>query len=256
MDSSRPGRARALPGIAALGGMIVPALIYVAINWGSRETLRGWAILGHRHRVRARRARTPRLAVPASLKVFLTALAISTILGAGDHRPVLHERSVAADARLTAPARPVDRPERRRRDGSRPISSSAPPWFFVLRSGVHATLAGSRSPDGSAASDARAARGCGSAAPYPGARDPALGGLPDRPGLRLANAGVALAGLSARSCARRFRSASRSAFLSASRSASSRLWNSPSASVSRTCPPTRPDRSATGWRSCAASASR
>src|SRR3990167_2823348 len=35
---------RALPGIAAAGGVAVPALIYVAINAGSPETLRGWAI--------------------------------------------------------------------------------------------------------------------------------------------------------------------------------------------------------------------
>src|SRR5688572_13149877 len=35
---------RALPGLAALGGMVVPALIYVAWNWGQPETLRGWAI--------------------------------------------------------------------------------------------------------------------------------------------------------------------------------------------------------------------
>jgi Na+:H+ antiporter, NhaA family len=35
---------RALPGIAALGGMLVPALIYVAVNWQMPETLRGWAI--------------------------------------------------------------------------------------------------------------------------------------------------------------------------------------------------------------------
>src|SRR3712207_6476930 len=35
---------RALPGIAALGGMVVPALIYVVLNWRTPETLRGWAI--------------------------------------------------------------------------------------------------------------------------------------------------------------------------------------------------------------------
>src|SRR5438128_10445426 len=33
---------RFLPGIAAAGGMLVPALIYVALNAGSHETLRGW----------------------------------------------------------------------------------------------------------------------------------------------------------------------------------------------------------------------
>jgi hypothetical protein len=35
---------RVLPGVAAAGGMIVPAIIYVALNWGSPGTLRGWAI--------------------------------------------------------------------------------------------------------------------------------------------------------------------------------------------------------------------
>ena len=35
---------RALPFIAALGGMIAPALIFLAINWQTPETWRGWAI--------------------------------------------------------------------------------------------------------------------------------------------------------------------------------------------------------------------
>ena len=35
---------RALPGTAAAGGLAVPALIYVAFNWGDPDTLRGWAI--------------------------------------------------------------------------------------------------------------------------------------------------------------------------------------------------------------------
>jgi Na+:H+ antiporter, NhaA family len=35
---------RLLPGIAALGGMVVPALIYVALNIDDRSHLRGWAI--------------------------------------------------------------------------------------------------------------------------------------------------------------------------------------------------------------------
>src|SRR4030042_838857 len=33
-----------LPAIAALGGMLMPALIYAFVNWGNAETLQGWAI--------------------------------------------------------------------------------------------------------------------------------------------------------------------------------------------------------------------
>jgi NhaA family Na+:H+ antiporter len=42
-ELSRPAQA-ALPAVAALGGMALPALIYAAINWGDPVALRGWAI--------------------------------------------------------------------------------------------------------------------------------------------------------------------------------------------------------------------
>jgi NhaA family Na+:H+ antiporter len=81
-ELSNPKQA-VLPIIGAVGGMLVPALIYIVINLGDSVTLKGWAIpsatdiafsLGVLSLLGKR--------VPLSLKVFLTALAIIDDLGA------------------------------------------------------------------------------------------------------------------------------------------------------------------------------
>ena len=81
-ELSNPKQA-SLPIIAAVGGMLIPALFYIFINFGDPETLNGWAIpsatdiafsLGVLSLLGKR--------VPLSLKVFLTALAIIDDLGA------------------------------------------------------------------------------------------------------------------------------------------------------------------------------
>ncbi|MEO9338241.1 Na+/H+ antiporter NhaA [Mesorhizobium sp. SB112] len=71
-----------LPGAAAAGGMIIPALIYFAFNWNNPTALRGWAIpsatdvvftLGMLSLLEPK--------VPKSLKIFVASLAIITELG-------------------------------------------------------------------------------------------------------------------------------------------------------------------------------
>ena len=81
-ELSQPKQAL-LPIIGAVGGMLVPALIYIFINFETPNTLKGWAIpsatdiafsIGVLSLLGSR--------VPISLKVFLTALAIIDDLGA------------------------------------------------------------------------------------------------------------------------------------------------------------------------------
>jgi len=138
--------ARILPGLGAFGGMLVPALIYVAVNAGSPATLRGWAIpsatdIAFSLGVLALLG--PR--VPVSLKMFLTALAIIDDLGAiliiaafyasGLSLPMLAGAAVVTLALVVL--------NRRRVTALWPyLLLGVALWLLVLKSGIHATVAG------------------------------------------------------------------------------------------------------------------
>ncbi|MBC6407239.1 MAG: Na+/H+ antiporter NhaA [Rhodobacteraceae bacterium] len=135
-----------LPGAAALGGMAIPALVFIVLNWQSPQTMRGWAIpaatdiafalgvlalLGQR--------------APPALKVFLLTLAILDDLGAILIIALFYTAElnlfylgmavlpllglVGLNIRGTHRVGPA-------------LLLGAIMWFFVLKSGVHATLAG------------------------------------------------------------------------------------------------------------------
>ncbi|WKY57011.1 Na+/H+ antiporter NhaA [Vibrio sp. SNU_ST1] len=134
------------PAIAAVGGMLAPALIYVLFNSSNPEALQGWAIpaatdiafalgimalLGNR--------------VPVSLKVFLLALAIIDDLGvvviialfySGDLSTLaLTVGFIATGVLFMLNNKHVTKL-------SVYLIVGAILWFAVLKSGVHATLAG------------------------------------------------------------------------------------------------------------------
>ncbi len=135
-----------LPGIAALGGMVVPALIYILINIGDATALNGWAIpaatdiafaLGILALLGSR--------VPASLKIFLLALAIMDDLGAIVIIALFYSGDLSTWMLVLAAICLIVLTVLNRRG----VESTAPYlwvgaflWIFVLKSGVHATLAG------------------------------------------------------------------------------------------------------------------
>ena len=135
-----------LPGFGAIGGMVIPALIYLYFNQNDPESLRGWAVpvatdivlvlallsmLGSR--------------VPISLKIFLTALAIFDDLGTLLVIATFYSEGLSIPALIVAAtgfaaAITLNRLK---------VSKIAPYallgvfiWVAVLESGVHATIAG------------------------------------------------------------------------------------------------------------------
>ena len=135
-----------LPGAAAIGGMALPALVYVAINWGNPATLAGWAIpaatdiafaLGILALVGSR--------APSSLKVFLLTLAILDDLGAIVIIALFYTADLKVDYLFSAliPLALLLFLNYKRVHRVAPmILLGAVMWYFVLKSGVHATLAG------------------------------------------------------------------------------------------------------------------
>lgn len=144
-ELSTPAQAM-LPAVAAIGGMAVPALIYVALNFGSPENINGWAIpaatdiafaLGIMALLGSR--------VPLSLKILLTAIAIFDDLGAIVIIAIFYTADLsmmmlwaAAGAFVVLVAMNLLR-----------VTRIAPyvvvgivMWVFMLKSGVHATLDG------------------------------------------------------------------------------------------------------------------
>ena len=136
----------ALPFIAALGGMIVPAAIYAAFNWNDPVALHGWAIPSATDiafAIGVLALLGPR--VPVALKVFLLALAIIDDLGAIVIIALFYTAHLSLEALALAAMGIAVLAIL----NARGITRTAPYvlvgifiWLCVMQSGVHATLAG------------------------------------------------------------------------------------------------------------------
>jgi Na+:H+ antiporter, NhaA family len=135
-----------LPGIAAVGGMAIPALIFVFFNWNEPSNLQGWAIpaatdiafalgvlalLGDR--------------IPASLKVFLLTLAILDDIGAIIIIALFYTADLSL-GHLSMALLPIAGMAWQNMRGANRVAPTLllglAVWVLVLKSGVHATLAG------------------------------------------------------------------------------------------------------------------
>jgi NhaA family Na+:H+ antiporter len=137
---------RALPCIAAAGGVVVPGLIYALVNAGAPDTLRGWAIptatdiafaLGVLSLLGSR--------VPTSLKVFLATLAIvddlvAVLVIAVFYTSELNVPALAGAGVATLLLIALNRLKIARLAPYLALGGAL--WWLVLLSGVHATVAG------------------------------------------------------------------------------------------------------------------
>jgi len=135
-----------LPALAAVGGMVVPAVIYTLFNWGNEVAMQGWAIpmatdiafaLGILSLLGPR--------VPAQLKLFLLALAIIDDLGAIIVIALFYTSNMSFES-LAIAAAMIGILILMNRQGvannTAYILIGMILWAAVLKSGVHATLAG------------------------------------------------------------------------------------------------------------------
>lgn len=135
-----------LPTMAAIGGMIVPALFYLFINHGHSEYTPGWAIpmatdiafsLGVLSLLNKK--------IPNSLKIFLTALAIIDDLGAILVIAIFYTQQIGWLYLILAFACLIALVALNYFNINRftpYLLFALPLWFFILKSGVHATIAG------------------------------------------------------------------------------------------------------------------
>jgi NhaA family Na+:H+ antiporter len=136
----------ALPVLAALGGFLVPAALYAALNWDDTQALRGWAVpaatdIAFAIGICALLGR----AVPPSLKMFLLALAIIDDLMAIIVIAIFYTDDLSAFALMLGGigvAGLVALNLLNVRKPSLYVVVGVFAWVCVLKSGVHATLAG------------------------------------------------------------------------------------------------------------------
>jgi len=144
-DLSKPGQVT-LPAIGAVGGMAMPAMIYVAFNYDNPSALNGWAIptatdiafaLGILAIIGSK--------VPLQLKVFLTSLAIFDDLGAIIIIALFYTEQLSMLSLVVAASMITILLVLNKKN----VTSTSPYifigivlWAAVLKSGVHATLAG------------------------------------------------------------------------------------------------------------------
>jgi len=139
-------RSASLPAFAALGGLLVPAAIYAAFNWNDATALKGWAIpaatdiafalgvvalLGDR--------------VPPALKAFLLSVAIFDDLAAIIVIALFYTAELSLTALIIAAVLVYCLFLLNRFGVTKPAAYmlvGVPLWVAVLKSGVHATLAG------------------------------------------------------------------------------------------------------------------